>query len=494
MGRDEVCDIVVIGGGSAAFEAAVAARQAGAEKIVMLEKAPESEFGGNARYSHTGFRFAYDTPDEIREIVPDVDEDLFRTFHLPPYTRDDFLADLDRVTQGRIDPVLSGFMVDNSLDAVRWMRDVGIVFEPEQHPPINGKYYFEPGIIVHSVGGGLGQLLRWREIALGMGVDIRYDSRVVSLHGNDRRIEGVRVSSDDGEYDIHGRAVIACSGGFQANSEMRARYLGPNADLMKVRGSVYDTGEVLNMMLALGAGAAGHWQGAHATPIDAGASDGATPARADGHSNTANRYDYMFGITVNSAGRRFFDEGEANLSYTYAKTGRRVLAQPGSIAYQIFDQKGMRLFRLGPDYTDTYVEAPTIAELAPKIGLHPEVLAHTVESFNAAVSDDVPFDPSCLDGRSTAGIEPAKTNWATRIDEPPFRAYAVTCGVTFSFGGVRANTAMEVINTSGRAIQGLYASGDVVGLFFHNYPSCTGQTRNAVFSRVAGENAAARNY
>ena len=301
----------------------------------------------------------------------------------------------------------------------------------------------------------------------------------------------MRVSSDDGEYDIRGRAVIVCSGGFQANSEMRARYLGPNADLMKLRGSIHDTGEVLNMMLSLGAGTAGHWQGAHATPIDAGAADGATPARADGHSNTANRYDYMFGITVNSAGRRFFDEGEANLSYTYAKTGRRVLAEPGNIAYQIFDQKGMRLFRLGPDYTDTYVEAPTIAELAPKIGLHPEVLMHTVEGFNGAVSDDVRSIPpasTAFDGRHRARqdqLGDADRRAAVPRLRRHLRGYV-------SFGGVRVNTASEVINTSGRVIQGLYASGDVVGLFFHNYPSCTGQTRNAVFSRVAGENAAAR--
>ena len=203
----------------------------------------------------------------------------------------------------------------------------------------------------------------------------------------------------------------------------------------------------------------------------------------------ANRYDYMFGITVNGLGQRFYDEGESNHAYTYAKTGREVLAQPGGVAFQIFDQTGAKLFRLGPEYTDTYEEAPTLAELAQKIGLEPETLEHSVAEYNSACRTDVPFDPSKLDGRSTQGIEPVKSNWAEPIMAPPFRAYPVTCGVTFSFGGLQINTETEVLNTSGAPIKGLYASGDIVGLFFHNYPSCTGQVRNAVFSMTAGRNA-----
>ena len=490
MSRKEFCDIVVIGGGSAAFEAAIAARQAGAERVVMLEKATPDDFGGNARYSHTGFRCVYNEPEEIRAIVPQVDKATFAKFHLPGYSEEMFLGDLNRVTRGRIDPVLAGFLVSESYSAVTWMRESGMVFEPERHVPIDGKVYFQPGIIVHTVGGGLGQVMRWRDIALQQWkIDLRYESRVVAIHGDHRRIEGVRVASPDDDYDLYGKSVIVCAGGFQASAEMRARYLGPNADLMKVRGSIHDTGEVLTMLLGLGARAAGHWQGCHATPIDANARDGGTPMRDDGHGNSANRYDYMFGITVNGLGRRFYDEGESNHAYTYAKTGREVLAQPGGVAFQIFDQTGVKLFRLGPEYTDTYDEAPTIAKLAEKIGLQPQTLEHTVAEYNAACRKDVPFDPSRLDGKSTMGVQPVKSNWAQPIEAAPFRAYPITCGVTFSFGGLNVNTRCEVLNTSGRPIKGLYASGDIVGLFFHNYPSCTGQTRNAVFSRRAGQNA-----
>jgi tricarballylate dehydrogenase len=322
------------------------------------------------------------------------------------------------------------------------------------------------------------------------GVEVRYESRVRAIHGNDRQVEGVRVSTPEGEYDLAAHAIVVCSGGFQANAEMRARYLGTNADLMKVRGSKHNTGEVLHMLLALGVKSAGHWQGAHMSPIDGKAPDVETPAMSDGRGNSMNRYDYTFGITVNALGQRFYDEGEAKHAYTYAKTGRAVLQQPGGVAYQIYDQTGIDLFRHGRDYVATMVEAATLAELARKIGIEPEPFIRTVEEFNAACRPDVPFMAGELDGKCTVGITPRKSNWAVPLTKGPFRAYPVTGGVTFSFGGVQVDTEARVINTCYQPIKGLYASGDVVGLFFHNYPSCTGQTRNAVFSYLAGRNAA----
>ena len=490
--RKETCDVIVIGGGSAAHEAAVSARQNGAERIVMLEKAPESEFGGNARYSHTGFRFVYDGAKEIRKFI-EIDDAKFSQFVMPPYTRENFLGDLNRVTEGRIDQELANFLVDNSNAAVHWMHDTGIKFEHEKPVAVNGKMYFEPGAVIHTVGGGLGQLLAWRAIADKLGIEIRYESKVTAFLGNEHRIEGVHVLTPDGEYDLVARAVICCSGGFQASAEMRGRYLGPNGDLMRVRGSKHDTGEVLNALIALGAMTAGHWQGAHATPIGAESQDGAIPLRADGHGNTANRYEYRFGITVNTRGERFYDEGETKHSYTYAKTGRAVLAQPGGLAYQIFDQTGIKYWREGVYVGAKCYEANTIAELAKQIGLSPEVLVQTVEQYNAACREDIKFDPGVVDGKCTIGIAPKRSNWAMKIETPPYRAYPVVCGVTFTFGGLKINTKAEVLSTAGKPIRGLYASGDVVGLFFHNYPGNTGQTRNAVFSRVAGREAAGRN-
>jgi tricarballylate dehydrogenase len=486
MPGDQSCDVIVIGGGSSAFEAAIAARNAGAERVVLLEKAPEAEYGGNARYSGTGFRFVHDGAAEMRDLVPDLDEEYYRSLNINPYTREDFLADLERMTQGRMDESLAETLVDESNAAVRWMKEMGIKWEfLKEHALVDGKRYFERGIAIHVAGGGLGQLTQWREIAEGLGIEIRFDSPVGGVHGNMHRIEGVHVCGADGEYDLTARAVIACAGGFQASPEMRARYLSGNADFVKVRGSKHDTGEVLRYLVELGAMTGGQWQSGHMSPIDANSPDFETPQHADGRGNTQSRYDYPFGITVNALGQRFLDEGEAQHSYTYAKTGRAILAEPGSVAFQIFDRKGEKLRRY-PHHEATFEEADTIAELAVKVGLPPEVLGHTVETFNAACSDKIPFDQTKPDGKATHGLDIPKSNWAVPIIEPPFRAFSVTCGITFTFGGLKVNQRAQVMNTLHEPIKGLYASGDIIGLFFHNYPSFTGQTRNAVFGRLAG--------
>jgi tricarballylate dehydrogenase len=493
VGRLEKCDIIVIGGGSAAFEAAVAAREAGAQRVVMLEKAPQSEYGGNARYSGTGFRFVHAGAAEIRGFIPEVDDTLFATMAIPPYSADEFMADLDRMTQARMNRELAQTLVEQSNAAVHWMRETGIRWEPlKEHAKVDGKRYFERGIAIHVAGGGPGQLAQWRQIAERLGIEIRFEAPVCGVLGDLRRVEGVAVSGPDGRYDIMAKSVIACAGGFQSNPEMRARYLAGNTDMMKVRGTKHDTGEVLRMLLDLGARPAGHWQSGHMSPIDANAPDFETPQHEDGRGNTQSRYDYPYGITVNALGLRFFDEGEAQHSYTYAKTGRAVLGQPGATAHQIYDQKGIRCFRY-PHHPATFVEANTIAELASKAGLEPKVLVHTVEEFNRAVPDQPVFDPRRPDGKAAKGLAVPKSNWATRLDEPPYRAYPVTCGITFTFGGVEINRNAQVMSTIDQPFKGLFASGDIVGLFFHNYPSFTGQTRNAVFGRLAGRSAVAEN-
>ena len=239
----ETCDVIVIGGGSAAFDAAVAANENGADRVVMLEKAPEPEYGGNARYSGTGFRFWHGGAEEIREFVPDIDDDYFKTLQISPYTKRGFSADLERMTLGRMDPELARTLVEQSNAAVHWMKDAGIRWELlKEHAKVGDKRYFERGIAIHVAGGGVGQLEQWRRIAEDMGIEIRFSSPVSAIHGNMHRVEGVRVCRADTEYDITARAVIACAGGFQASAEMRARYLAGNADFVKVRGSKHDTG------------------------------------------------------------------------------------------------------------------------------------------------------------------------------------------------------------------------------------------------------------
>jgi tricarballylate dehydrogenase len=248
---------------------------------------------------------------------------------------------------------------------------------------------------------------------------------------------------------------------------------------------------VLRTLLDVGARAAGQWQGAHATPIDGMAPDYEVPVRKDGLGSWTNRYHYMYGITVNRLGRRFFDEGESHHSYTYAKTGMAVLSQPYGVAFQIYDSTGISVMKVHAEsHLDTKFEANSLEELAQKIGVNPEVLRHTVEEYNAACDPDAVFDPTRKDGNATSGLTPHKSNWAIPLEKPPFRAYPVTGGITFTFGGVEINEYAQVVGVTGRPIPGLYAVGDITGIFFHNYPSCTGQTRNAVFARRAAKHAA----
>ena len=432
-------------------------------------------------------------PQELRGFFPQVPEERFRRMQIPSYTRQNFLDDLNRVTQGRIDPVLAECLVDHSNAAVHWMQDIGVTWEPEKVTEVDGKLYLPGGHHIHPIGGGPGMLGQLRDIAFNRNaVEIRYNSRVRAIHGNDRRVEGVRVSTAEGEYDLEGRAVIVCSGGFQANAEMRARYLGPNADLMKVRGSRHNTGEVLTMLLALGVKSAGHWQGAHMSPIDGKAPAVETPVMKDGHGNTMNRYDYQFGITVNALGQRFYDEGEAKHAYTYAKTGAPGAAAAGR----------RRLPDLRPDRHRPVPPRPRLRgdqgrgadARGARASRSASSRSRSCRPSRSSTPPAAPTSPSCRassTARAPSASRPKKSNWAMPIVKGPFRAYPITGGVTFSFGGIEVDTQARVINTCNEPIRGLYASGDVIGLFFHNYPSCTGQTRNAVFSYLAGRGAGA---
>lgn len=289
----------------------------------------------------------------------------------------------------------------------------------------------------------------------------------------------------EGAYELQCGALVLAAGGFEASPELRARYLGGGWDRAKVRGTKYNTGEVLMAALAAGAKSAGHWRGCHATPIDAGA----PPVGDLRLTDLTNRLSYLYGIMVNVHGQRFMDEGEDLGQYTYAKTGAAVLDQPGSLAYQIFDQRTLEL--LEERYkTGTPVVADSIEELAGRLGLDASTLRTTVQAFNDAVQPG-DFNPTVRDGKATRGIDPPKSNWALPIDNPPFVAYPVTGGITFTFGGLEIDTQARVIATEDEPIPGLYATGEITGKFFyHNYPGGAGLMRGAVFGRIAGVEAA----
>jgi tricarballylate dehydrogenase len=484
-------DVIIVGAGNAAFCAALAAADEGAS-VLMLEAAPEAESGGNSRFTAGAMRVVYNGVDDIKALVPDLTPAEIDSTDFGSYTADQFFDDMARITENRADPDLVELLVTQSFTTLNWMRGKGVRFIPiygRQAFKVDGKFKFWGGLTIESVGGGPGLVAMLTTAATKHGINVRYSARAVGLLYDGSRVEGVRVHADGRLRELRAATVVLACGGFEANPEWRTRYLGPGWDLAKVRGSRFNTGEGIRMALDIGASSSGNWSGCHAVQWEMNAPEFGDLAVGD----QFQKHSYPFGIMVNAAGRRFVDEGADFRNYTYAKYGRAVLAQPGQFAWQIFDQKVKHLLR--DEYRIrqvTKVTADTIEDFARKLqGVDAAEFLKTIKEWNVAVRTDIPFNPNIKDGRCAQGLAVGKSNWANTIDAPPFEGYAVTCGVTFTFGGLRINTDAAVLNTDYRPIGGLYAAGELVGgLFYFNYPGGTGLTSGAVFGRIAGRSAA----
>jgi tricarballylate dehydrogenase len=488
---DQIADVIVVGAGNAAFCAALAAQERGA-KVLMLEAAPEDEAGGNSRFTAGSIRVVYNGMDDIKTLVPDLTPAEIESTDFGTYTADQFFDDMARVTQHRADPDLVELLVTRSFNTLNWMREKGVRLIPiygRQAFKVGGRFKFWGGLTVEAVGGGPGLVAMLTAAARQRGIEIRYRTRALALLCDGNRVEGVRVRSDGAMQELRANAVVLACGGFEANAEWRTRYLGPGWDLAKVRGSRFNTGDGIRMALAIGASPRGNWSGCHAVQWEMNAPEFGDLAVGD----QFQKHSYPFGILINVTGQRFVDEGADFRNYTYAKYGRVVLEQPGQFAWQVFDQKVKHLLR--DEYKIrqiTKVAANTIEELAQKLeGVNATAFLRTIREWNAAVQTDVPFNPNVKDGRGTQGLAVNKSNWANTIDAPPFEAYAVTCGVTFTFGGLRINNDGAVLNTDYQPVGGLYAAGELVGgLFYFNYPGGTGLMSGAVFGKIAGGSAA----
>ena len=491
MPPDQVADVIVVGAGNAAFCAALAAQEHGA-KVVMLEAAPQEESGGNSRFTAGSIRVVYNGVADIKALVPDLTPAEIESTDFGTYTADQFFDDMARVTQHRADPDLVELLVMESFATLNWMRDKGVRFIPiygRQAFKIDGKFKFWGGLTVEAVGGGPGLVAMLTQAATKRGIAIRYRTRALDLLYDGNRFEGVRVRQDGALRELRAGAVVLACGGFEANPEWRTRYLGPPWDLAKVRGTRYNTGDGIRMALDIGGSPCGNWSGCHAVQWEMNAPEFGDLSVGD----QFQKHSYPFGILINASGKRFVDEGADFRNYTYAKYGRVVLEQPGQFAWQVFDGKVKHLLR--DEYRIrqvTKVSANGIEEFAQKLeGVNAAEFLNTVKEWNGAVRTDVPFNPTVKDGRCTQGLAVDKSNWANLIDTPPFEGYAVTCGITFTFGGLRINSGAAVLNTDQLPIRGLYAAGELVGgLFYFNYPGGTGLMSGAVFGKIAGGSAA----
>jgi tricarballylate dehydrogenase len=484
-------DVLVIGKGNAALCAALAARDKGAS-VCMLEAANVDESGGNSRFAGGVMRFVYNNVEDLRKLTDLTDEEAAAA-DWESNTIEQFYDDLYQVTSYRTDPSLSEALITRSFDTMVWLRSQGGRFEPNyrhQSAIINGRRKFFGRFPLHLTGGGDGLVHTLTETAARKGIEIVYETRAVSLIYDGERVLGVNAKQHGKAVSYGARTVILANGGFEANPEWRTRYLGPGWELAKVRGTRFNVGDGLRMALDIGACPYGNWSGRHAVSWEMHAPEFGEVSK----SHEPYRHSYPLSIMVNAEGKRFVDEGAEFYNYTYAKYGAEVLKQTGQFAWQVFDAKVRKLLR--PEYDGrnvTRVVANTLEELAAKLeGVNAEAFLKTVREFNAAVQAQVPFNHGAKDGRKTAGIEPPKSNWANPLDTPPFEAFGVTCGITFTFGGLRIHHETgQVLDVNFHPIPGLYAAGETVGgIFYFNYPAGTGLVSGCVFGKIAGDGAA----
>lgn len=483
--------VIVVGSGNAALCAGIAALEAGAQ-VLMLEKADKALAGGNTKYTAGAMRFAYDGAHDLLPLLKDPDDPRLEITDFGGYTTAKFAEDLLGFNGGRPLSPEQERLIAGSLPALQWLGGHGVKFEPiysRQSFEKEGRHVFWGGLTLAAENEGVGLFEMELAAFQRLGGAIRYMSAVTGLLSQEGRVIGVQV----GDEDIPADAVILACGGFEASKTRRKKWMGGHWDKAKVRGTPMNTGDGLAMASKIGAQRYGLIDGCHATPMDLHMADyGGLDLPASERKNYR-KICYFLGVMLNANGDRFVDEGENFRNYTYAQFGKAVLDQPGHFAWQIFDAKVGDLLYAEYSFHDAhFFQADTLAELCQKLeGVDAHAARATLDAFNEAVNEDVPFDPTSLDGKNTPGLPLPKSNWAQKLDTAPFKAYPVTGGITFTYGGLKVSESGEVLRNDDTPIGGLYAAGEMVGgVFFEGYPGGSGLTSGAVFGRNAGMNAA----
>ncbi len=484
-------DVIVVGAGNAALCAAIAAAEGGAS-VVVLEKASLEERGGNSLFTAGGFRFVHAGIQDVRkDVLVDLSDAEVEQIVLPPLPEELFYDDLNRVTENQTEPMLADMLIGRSRETMVWMRSHGVRFIPmfgRQSYKVEGKHHFYGGVNIEAVGGGWGLVDSLIKRVEKLGIEIRYATGLRSLLQDEKgAVRGVRVMGPDGYADIEGKTVVLACGGFEANPRMRVAYLGAGWESCRVRGTRHNTGDGIQAALDIGAQAFGGWSSAHAVQWDISAPPFGDRVVLDNFQ----KHSYPIGIIVNMDGQRFVDEGADFRNNTYAKYGREVMKQPKRAAVQVFDAKTIDMVR--DEYRIKQVTkftSDTLEGLADGLGIDREGFIETVKAFNAACQPGK-YNPAVLDGVKTAGISPPKSNWALPLDKAPYTGFVVTCGITFTFGGLRINDDGAVQDTTEHTIPGLFAAGELVGgIFYGNYLGGAGLMSGAVFGRLAGTSAA----
>ncbi len=483
--------VIIAGSGNAALSAGIAALEQGAS-VLMLEKADEAMSGGNTKYTAGAMRFAYNSGDELMPLLKDPDDPRLPLTDFGSYTQEKFRTDLLGFNDGRPLSEEQVTLVAESYETVKWLASHDVKFQPiysRQSFEKDGRHVFWGGLTLASDDEGVGLFDQELAAFKRLGGEIRYSCAVTELLHEDGAVTGVRTSQGEA---LGADAVILACGGFEASDSLRKKHIGPNWDKAKVRGTPHNTGDGLVMAQALGAQDCGLYAGCHATPMDLHMKDFGNLELPAGERKKYRKICYFLGVMLNAKGERFVDEGINFRNYTYAQFGAAIMDQPEHFAWQIFDAKVFDLLYDEYTFEDAhFVEADTLPALVAKLdGVDKAAAARTLEEFNTAVKSDVPFDPTVLDGKGTDGLPLAKSNWAQTFDMGPFRAYPVTGGITFTYGGLKVNGDGAVMAKDGTPISGLFACGEIVGgVFYNGYPGGSGLTSGAVFGRRAGAGA-----
>jgi tricarballylate dehydrogenase len=455
---EQVYDVAVVGGGNARLCAALTAREAGAS-VIVLEWAPREFRGGNSRHTRN-LRCVHDAPTE---------------WLTESYSANEFLSDLLRTT-GETNETLARLVVERSAECPGWMRRHGARFQSSLRGTLHlGRTN------AFFLGGGKALMNSYYAAAERAGIDVVYDAEVVGLDVQDGRFEAAHVRFGGRSRVVRARAAVLASGGFESNIEWLREAWGEAADNFIIRGTPYNTGRLLRFMLDAGAQPVGDARQCHAVAVDARAPkfDGGIVTRLDCVS---------LGIAVNARGERFYDEGEDFWPRRYAIWGSLVAGQPGQIAFSIIDAKAIGKFM--PSVFPPMV-ASTIRDLAGQVSVPPDALQATVDAFNDAVRPGT-FNHALLDDCRTEGLNPNKTHWAQRIDTPPFWAYPLRPGITFTYLGLTVDERARVSMHDGTPAANICAAGEIMAgnILRRGYIAGVGMTIGTVFGWIAGKEAA----
>jgi tricarballylate dehydrogenase len=452
-------DVVVIGGGNAGLCAAISAAERGA-RVLVLESAPKPFRGGNSRHTRN-LRSMHNAPtDTLTDAYPEAE----------------YWNDLAQVTAGRTDETLARMVITGSGASLPWMMQHGARFQP----PLSGTLHLAR-TNAFFLGGGKALLNGYYRSAARLGVQVEYDAEVRELVIDDGAFTALRFQRGGAETHVEARAMVAAAGGFQADLEWLRRIWGPAADNFLIRGTPYDTGRVLRLLIDHGVQSIGDPSQCHCVAIDARSPkfDGGIVTRVDSVS---------LGIVVNRNADRFYDEGEDFWPKRYAIWGRLIANQPDQIAYTIVDAQSAGAF-MPPVFPP--IRASSVHDLAVALTLDPDALARTIATFNRAVRPGT-FNHAVLDDCRTDGIDPPKTHWARPLEQPPFLAYPLRPGITFTYFGVSVDASARVLMTRGRPARNMFAAGEIMAgnILGQGYLAGLGMAIGTVFGRLAGENAA----